>query len=217
MRYTASLTAAIAFGLFMLAPKGAYATSIVNTFGPGDTYTTLAGLVVAGPSSSFAADTGQANGFVPVNTYTLDGIRLAAWISSGSPNELDVSLMTDASGLPSGVAMESWVFTGLTQTGSIFSAASVLHPTLAAGSLYWLTASAPGSAEDGWFYEDQSFTNRYAESFHGTWVGFPSNNVAFEIDGTIVSTGTPVPEPATLVLTALGLAAVIRRPRSMNR
>jgi len=204
--------------VFLVTSGVARASAIVySTFGPGDSYSTAVANAVSSSGSELHLENIVAEGFTPAATYTLDGIRLTASYDSGSPNELDVALQADTSGQPSGIPLESWVFTNLPTSASILSAASGLHPTLAAGIQYWLVASVPGAGStfDSWFRSDPAVFGMTAGSHNGeaTWLVSPGQiQTAFEIDGTPVRTST-VPEPATLTLTALGSIGVVRRYR----
>jgi hypothetical protein len=220
VRRILGLSVSVAFAVLLISPRAALASTIVfSNFGPLNSYYTngFTGWTVSSTTSGAGSEVDTAMGFTPGATYTLDSVALAAGYISGLPNELDVSLQTDASG-PSGVVLESWTFTNLASLSSgsqLLSAASVLNPTLSSGSLYWLVAEVPesGTTLSAWNFNSIGDLGPGAQNVDdGGWEGFPTTDRgAFEIDGTASSSA--VPEPASLVLLGTGLLATVSRFR----
>ena len=198
-----------------------FATSIVfSDFGPGDSYNVNVGYTVSSAGNLFNTnqDIDIAMGFTPTADYTLDSIKLAAAVASGSPNEFDVWLTTDSVGRP-GTILESWVFSNAMglfgQSNPTLAANSILHPTLNANTLYWLVADVPDASSLSAAWNVNSIGENGPTSYRvndGTWsAAFSNTQSAFEIDGT------PVPEPATLMLFGSGLLGIVHRRHRRTR
>ena len=137
-RHTIGLAAAV----LLLGLGRTHGAVVFSNFGPGDTYNTASGYIL-GTVNGYAY--GDAFDIVSPDDVILQSIELAVGLSSG-PNELDVALRADASGLP-GVVIEAFHFTGAMglfgDSNPPLIANSVLQPTLQAGERYWVTASVP--------------------------------------------------------------------------
>lgn len=179
------------------------AGTIVSSFGPGQTF-----------NSSFVDNVGGASqqslaaSFTPSAAYTLSTIDLAAtWITG--PNQLTVLLTSDAGGVP-GSTIESFNLTNFSgfYVPGVVTATSVLHPTLMAGTTYWveLTANDLVDTLDGWYPVLNSVTyGGFGESAYrsgaGAWnVSGVGVFQAFDVTGTAAT-----PEPSTLALVVIAL------------
>jgi hypothetical protein len=192
----------------------AWAVPIFDSFGPGDTYQTGIGFGLG----TYADHTNAIQGFsfTPVGgPFFLDTVEVAAG-ALDEPNGLLLWLMTDKGGAP-GSVIEAFTIPDLVVdfAGSIVSADSLLHPTLEAGTQYWLMGSASGPGEVVWL-SVAHWNVRATASDQGlppapiTWSLLQTSNYgAFRLSGRVV------PEPATALLLACGLAglAAIRRRR----
>ena len=177
---------------------------IVNTFGPGDSYSVGAGYTIGLSPDMFV----QGDAFTPGSTVTLGKIELAVGLVSGS-NELDVWLMSDAVGQPDAI-IESFHFSGAMgafgNLNPLLSANSTLHPVLTGGTQYWLIASAPEAGTwAAWNENTIGALGLHAErsSAGPSWDVHPDQTLGvFRVS----SLETGIPEPGTLYLLVSGLA-----------
>lgn len=183
------------------------AAVVFSTLGPGDTYDTSAVVVVG--NTPGLGNMSQANQFAITTPYGyyLDSVEVAAALVEGT-NQLNVAVMTDASGQP-GSVVDSFSFTDQmldynTTSGSILIGTSALRPVLNAGANYWLVVSAPDTTTAAWYESSPTVTGGYAFRIDsGTWSVSTSGLQAFRINGTPV-----VPAPGALLLGGLGAALV---------
>ena len=190
----------------------ALAEVIFSNYGPGDTHSTTNGRAVlynAPEPHPTNVDWDCGVGFTPAGTnYYLDTIELTAAFVTGT-DELDVWLMNDNDGIP-GSIIEAFHFrneldTGWTHRPPLIST-SFLNPILQADIPYWLIASTPveGSFVN-WFNNPIGLSGPRSYWYDDHWaVGTTDVTSVFRI------TGTPIPEPTTLLLFALG-GLVIRK------
>jgi hypothetical protein len=181
--------------------------TIYTTFGPGQTYNATNGWVI-GTAPGFNEEEIAAR-FVPGADYTLDAIDFAATYVSGFDG---VTLEIDANdfGKP-GAAIESFSFAVSSTTAEVFTADSVLHPLLTAGTTYWvlLAADEPGNTDVLW---NQSTTTAGFSSQSGSGPWLPQSELiapAFDVLGTPATAA--VPEPATFSLLLAPLLLWLRR------
>ncbi len=189
------------------------AVTIIDTF-PEDTYHPALGWSISSPSSSPYGDIDQGDQFTPGEPgFYLDTIELALWLSAGV-NQLDVWLMSDANGEP-GDLIETFTFDTMEESpGGVITANSTERPVLEAGTPYWLIASTEGlGTKVGWYlsYPPVLVSGSHAEGklMEGTWTWTISAHM-----GAFRVSGTPVPEPATMLLFGsglLGMAAGLRK------
>jgi PEP-CTERM motif len=222
-----SAVAIVAIVVVQFTARPASASSILfSNLGLGNTYHASEGWSVGMPPSN--PNWEVAASFVPSITATLDEILVPfADVSPNfglPPSTLRVSIQgSDASGLP-GSLLESFLYQG--PFGSLGSAllialASVSHPLLLADVQYWIVAENPegmSGAALGWSVNSTGDTSAtFGSTRQGSVDHFSQDSqirdldVAFAVDGTPVL--TPVPEPATLALTAFGLIATVTRYR----
>jgi uncharacterized protein (TIGR03437 family) len=116
-------------------------TTIVSTFGPNDTTSTVDNDGIGSPSPSNNIQDEFASSFTPSASYTLDSITIAVENLSGT-NQLTVYLASGVS--QPGSPIESFSLAGIPSVypGTIETVTSSLHPTLFAGTRYWVVVSA---------------------------------------------------------------------------
>jgi hypothetical protein len=188
------------------------------------------GPAVVNEGGSNMSDTFQAEDFELAVLSNLTGVRF--WNLQGTANDYAGSIfyqiVTNAGGSPSNTVVGSGLVTptrvaagsmlGLSQFQNDFS---ISLSNVAAGT-YWLELhngplSATTFSDFYWTWTDlngvNTLTNRGRERAldppSAAWTTNDQEH-AFLIAGDAV-TETPVPEPATLLLTASGIAAVVRR------
>lgn len=182
-----------------------------SNFTASQGFNALSGYNLTGPKSV----TGQ--GFAIGVQFTVGSTSNVAFNSAqlalayrAGTNALDVSLMTDLKGVPSGTALETIRLTNVTATPGITTATSILHPILAAGVSYWLVATyAAADTNIAWLFNStgQSTHSAYrsdSSSTLGSWIGAPSlTDPGFAIAASAISTAA-VPAPPSGVLVGIG-------------
>jgi len=209
-----SRTVLIVAAILFIAAGQAGADVLFNTFGPGDSYQTAIGWTIGlppGTPDNFAQ--GNQFSFTGLQSYRLDSIELAVGLVAGT-NQVNVSLMNDAAGLPAAV-LEAFSFTD--QMGPFGSnnpplvGTSVAHPLLAPGMNYWLIASASNDTWAAWNLSSLGGAGQLARSTNGgEWSTSENPFAAFRINGTLV----PVPGAVLLGVLGLGFAGGLLRRRS---
>ena len=168
----------------------------------GNVYNTGSGYLVSGSTSGAGQAASEYFAFTPSASAFLAQIDVAILSITGT-NSVQVTLNSDSAGSP-GAALEGWTLINLqTVPNSCCGLETVLSTSpvfLAAGTQYWVGASA--IASDTWaeFYLDStSITGTRAFSINGgSFLLGPNTLGAFDVIG--------VPEPGTFALAATGLA-----------
>ena len=160
--------------------------------------------------------------FTPDQTYTLDDVGV--WMMSNdwdnAGRTYTLSLQNDSGGadptVPGGSIIESWsMATAAVGWNPVLDVAtSILHPTLTAGTRYWIVATSTEEAfvDPVWVWGsswDSILSANTTESISPAWQsGYTSGSAP----GTLIH-GTPsVPAPAAAALFGLaGLGATRRR------
>jgi PEP-CTERM motif len=177
---------------------------LFNDYGPAYTYDTVNAYGVSGSSSSPGSDV-PAMEFTPVNSGAVGSVAFGINLISGT-NSVTFKLMTNNGGVP-GSVLESYSF--VNQMGSFgkqnspLIANSVLNPTLAAGTSYWMVA-VPGATDTyaAWNWNNQSVT--------GDVMGSGDGGSTWHNDGTLSLGAFEVlaaPEPSSFALLGLALTA----------
>jgi hypothetical protein len=138
----------------------------------------------------------------------LGSIRVAAGFFGG-PNNFTVYLAAAAGGSP-GAALETFsslAFNpGATQ---ILTLNSTLHPLLSSGLTYWVVMAAadPINSFGGWALNDQGINGYAFRTTGAAWSAGGGTSPAFDVNDA-------VPEPSSIGLALVGLAAILWRRRS---
>jgi len=220
------LGALAALALYPIAAQ-AQDTVVIDTFGPGDTYSTVTGATVDGQHTTEPVV--AANQFaVSGPSVNLDSITIAMQYDTSNEGanafDLDVETSvpfssTENTPAPSGVSLETIQVTGqmprFGTPNAAITAASATQPLLLSGVTYWIVASLPDpDAEAAWMDETIADTTPYGLAQRnpngGVW-GYGTGHSAFRVTGLITA-----PEPsstATLGLGLLSLSALAFRAR----
>ena len=196
-----------------LAVPAAQAGTIVSTLGPGGAFDHYSSWMIG---SLFyihvVTDTEIATNFTPGADYLLESISVAVQRLSTMDHPLILHVATGAS-YPETI-LETLIIPSLPTTAQLETAASVEHPLLQAGTLYWLYLSLDDLKNNlvDWSANTIGVPGVVVRtiSYDWTYNGMPAP--AFVVEGTEV-----VPEPGTLGLSLLGWALVARFARSRCR
>ncbi len=218
-------------GLFTLcAASGpvskAQADAVWSSFGPDDSYNTSVGSTISGATSPSGVYN-VAYSFIPNQTVTLDSIDVAMGYVSGTNQQTFVIEAADGPNGGPGVALDLMKANNKAVDlskgiPSIINVDSTFHPTLVAGTMYWLVAEASGDTQSAFGHNDQGYHGTTYSQL-GATCGTPSDQLtgAFRINGTPDSTppvlGPPsasgglnaVPEPSAVVSLGCGLVSFL--------
>jgi hypothetical protein len=184
------------------AAKGA---TIVNRFGPGDTHSLNAGMVIG---FHLGTDLQQALSFtVPQSSdFFLDSIEVPLGLATNdAPTSSTFRILGDSGGLPDANALiEAFSIHGiLGGSATIFTAPSLNRPILSAGESYWLSAANDENIGIfGWAnLNDGSTPPRAVRRGFGPWVlenvSPPEDSDDLSTGGAFRINGTPIPEPGS--------------------
>ena len=137
--------------------------------------------------------------------YWLEELEVAVYHYEGlggSTAEFSVNL--DDGGLP-GADIATFDVQGITTTPQVVAATLSQDVTLDSGTQYWILGSTT-EEQVNWNLGDGAFGPAAYRVGEDDWVYFEDTNVS-----AFTLRGTPVPEPATLSLLALGGLALLRR------
>jgi hypothetical protein len=190
--------------LLFIAPACVQADVIHSNFGPGDSFGTVNFAIRGASASPPLEEVHQAAPFTPTFDAQFDSAELPLGLFGGGTNLFIVELRNDDGfGLP-GSVIESFTLDGvLTGPELIRTVNSTLHPTLNAGSQYWLTA-LPG-ADDAYATWRSNDQGEFGRASGPDWGYVNATRQAFRINGT----PTAIPEPSSLALFGIGAVGVL--------
>jgi hypothetical protein len=198
--------------LLAAAVSPSRASTIFTNIQPGDVFFVGVGIgLIPGDVFNYAGV-----GFTPDQTYSFDSAELAVSLNSG-PNVLNVYLMGNADGIPSGVIESFHLVNDLSSdpaTGLI-TVDSTTHPLLDAGMQYWIVAAGGAKTFASW---QENVHNDMGPNASGptltTLIRDSDSNVieALEVDGT---SAVPEPESGMLTAAALILLCILARASAL--
>lgn len=155
-----------------------------------------------GPAESFTA---ISESFSPAVTALLGQIEVPVNAISGIGN-LVVEITSDGGGAP-GPTIEESLSATAPGTASLVTLTSLLHPTLTAGTTYWIVVTTSGTLNINWFVASD-LNLRNADFFSGgSWhPSSGSTKGSAEVDGL-------APEPSSVALAAMGIAFFLIRAK----
>ncbi len=202
-----------------------------GNLGPNNAYSTQSGYNLTGP----AFFTGQGYGIAvqfkiaSPGAVSFDSAELGLTYRAGTA-ALDVSLMSDTGGRPSGMALETIHLTGIAAGPHLVTANSTAHSLLSAGINYWLVAiyGAPDT-NIGWLANtvSQSGNSAYRPDTTrgiGSWLRDSSDSdPSYALFGTAANPNLvgAVDSPPSALLVGIGSLGMIgghfyRRRRVAN-
>jgi hypothetical protein len=191
------------------------AAEIFSTLPAGDTYNTGGGWKLGLWPNFPDIEEAEPFSFGGTTPYYLDTIELAVGLISGT-NEIDVLLVSDASGEP-GAPIESFNLVGAMGADGLANpllvANSVLRPILSPGTDYWVVASVPSDTTALWKFPSPTVMGPHAYRVGaGSWNVIPTTDrAAFRVSGS------PIPTPGAILLGSIGAGLVgwLRRRRTL--
>lgn len=184
-------------------------TVLFSNYGPSFTYVLGLGDTVGNDLAG--SNWGAGDAFVSLATAPLSSIYVSAACTMGCSDNLVVNLDANAGGKPGAVLESFSVSASVLGPFGTFHAPlmlnSVLHPTLTAGTEYWVTLTTDLNNTLVWNLNSIGQVSSEASSTDGgvTWTA-PSSLATGALQVNGVSSTSPVPEPASFGLLATGLA-----------
>jgi hypothetical protein len=210
------------FGVLALligAPAVSRASLVFSNFGAGFSYNTSVGNEIG--NDGVGDNLAEADTFTAGSTVTFSSLEIALSCFGACPDAFSVDLVADASGLPNtSSVLESFSVLGTSLQvlgGSAhLTLTSVAHPTLTAGTHYWIAVLSDLNDHIAWNLNTTGDSSAEATAFAGggagdTWFALGQTPGAYEVDGS----GAGTPEPGTLSLMLGGglLLGLIRKIR----
>lgn len=198
----------------LLLAGSAHADTIHSNFGPGDAYG-FGGFYTAfdfGSVGGSVEDYDLANKFsTGSSAYRFDSARLGLFRTNGATgDDFTLWLMADAGGAP-GAILETISYTAAVSPvlGNTVDVAASGTTLLAANTAYWIGIGSTFPDSVVWNLNSigASGPNSMAYARNGGAWDFTNTPLAFAVNGTLVP--PTVPEPGSLALVALAIAAAV--------
>ena len=220
-RFALSLTLGASILVFS-AHSVAEASIVFTNFGAGLSYDITSGNPVG--NAFDGNDYAEANSFQPSASGPLQLLRLALSCAFSCQDPLTVSLTANSGGQP-GSVLESFQLDGsalgpIGTNNPLLVLTSVLHPSLTAGTEYWVSVGAGLTDSAAWNLNitGDVFDQAISSDNGATWFS-PSGLTpgALEVDTATQNGGSPEPGSSGLVVGgALLLGLLLRQRRSQQ-
>jgi len=203
--------------LLVSLPEKLAADTIYTNFGPGDTFDTTVSWTVGGNGFGVGQNVGGSFRVGPTNML-FDSAQIAVFYSFGPPSLTLGIYSNDGSNLP-GSLLQSLTVTNVFKPN--VPLVVTFKPTapliLEANTTYWLASAEPLTSAFGWYFNNTSQFGVAVNQNQGPWSfkGATNATPAFRINGT--PEASPVPEPASLTLVAIGLTSLLSFRGLRNR
>jgi hypothetical protein len=144
---------------------------------------------------------------IPGGPYFVEDIEVAAWHYEGmAGSTVFFSINVDNEGKP-GDALATIKMTGITTSQQVVSTTFTEEVILNSNSVYWLVGGTQ-QGQVNWSLGENVFGTAAYRVNQGVWTILSNSNVS-----AYAILGSPVPEPATLLLLGLGGLTLLRKRR----
>jgi len=207
-----------ALALMIVAPSVSRASVVYSNLGVGSS-SSIDGNEVG--NDGVGDNLAEGDTFTPAANFTLTALQLALSCWGTCANSYTVELTNDASGVPGASILFSSVQLGTAlaapSTTSLVTIATTAV-SLVAGTSYWVVVlpDAAGTDEIQWNWNTTGDPSNLATAFAGggagdTWFTLGGTPSAYEVDGNLVTAGTPEPGTLGLMLGGGLLISLLRK------
>jgi hypothetical protein len=184
--------------------------SIFSNLGPGSSYNTMLGNPVGDGLDGSGFNYAQGDTFLASQTATVDLVAIALSCAvCPAGGSITLNLTQDVAGHPEAV-LESFSILGsnlgtLGTNNPLIVVSSLLHPSLSAGTRYWVTVSGLPTSAIAWNWNNTGDVSAEAISVDGGASWFSPSGIT---PGAYAVNGTPIPEPSALWLLTTGVLSL---------
>ena len=207
----------VLFAASLLWSSAAQASIIFSNLGPSGTYDTANSLIVG---NDFVGDNlAEGDTFQASSNAIFGDFQVALSCISACPDPFTVALTQDSGSDSPGTVIESFTDSGLLlgtagNNNPLLAFDSVLHPTLTAGTSYWITVSSDLNDSIAFSENITGDTSDEAISTDGGAPYFSPSGLtpgAYQVDSAAQTAVTPEPDSFLLLASGLPLLAFARK------